>query len=136
MSLESDAVALVAKGKAAVESELTNIEAALAAAKAVAEQKGAALLSALNSHVQTHVAEVTAAQNLSARAAALVPSAPSAVTVGSSAPATTLTTSSALSNAEGKLTTALKAIGWKVPVVSVSGLSALWYWAHTVHHWL
>jgi hypothetical protein len=120
------ASAIVAAGKAAVEAELTSIESDLSAAKTVAETKGAALLAALNSHVQAHVAEVSAAQALQTRAAALVPSATTnASVVGSSAPAATLTAPAQ----PGKVLAFIKAVGWKPPLLTAIGL----YLMHNFH---
>jgi len=103
----TDAKALIAKGKAEVESALATINSAEKESAAYIASERAKVVAALNSYLATHSAEVSAAQDLLTKAGAVVTQGAASIV-----PAATLAV-----NTQGswltKLKTFVSAVGWK-----------------------
>ena len=121
-----NATALIAQGSTAVNKAISDIENTLKSAKQVAETDIAAITNALNTHIQTHVAEVTAAQGLTQQAQAVLgvvaPTPAAAV-----APVATLTAQTSLKTT---LHNFMAQVGWKGLAVIAAGLLVLDYLHH------
>lgn len=117
------AQALITAGKAAVEGELSRIEADLTAAKNAAIVDASTLANELAAYLAKHAAEVTTANTLIARANATAQ--PAAAVAGSpvpAAPAATLNTS-----LWTKVKTWFKAQGWKGYALVALSLAVIHY---------